>query len=395
MSRAALVALAALIGATLAARAADTSRAVDAAEAREVIRRGVAFLLQDQNSEGSWGGPREAVYTFTGAVWSNPETHRSWKVATTGLCCLALLETERTEASLQAADRAVDYLIEHAAVKRPSEWDTMNGWAYMYGLQALARAYGDPRYAETPRRARCRQTGELLLRKLAECQALNGGWGYLEFDPPRTRHQQWATSFTTAAAIIAMEDARAIGFDVDDDVIQRAVRGVARCRLPSGAYTYSIPAIADPRHSEWIDQIKGSLGRIQVCNLALLLAGREVPEQRIRQGLEHLFRHHRFLDIARNRPIPHETFYLNSGYFYLFGHYYAARLVNQLPAELRGKYWPRLRFEVAKLQQEDGSMYDYDMHAYHKPYGVAFGLLTLAESLEDSPPTASGPTSRR
>jgi hypothetical protein len=27
-------------------------------------------------------------------------------------------------------------------------------------------------------------------------------------------------------------------------------------------------------------------------------------------------------------------------------------------------------------------MYDYDMHAYHKPYGVAFGVLTLVESLE-------------
>ena len=81
-------------------------------------------------------------------------------------------------------------------------------------------------------------------------------------------------------------------------------------------------------------------------------------------------------------PLSHETFYYNSGYFYLFGHYYAARLVNQLPAEQREEYWPRLRYEVAKLQQKDGSMYDYDMHAYHKPYGIAFGLLTLAESVD-------------
>ena len=382
MSRAAFIPLVAIAGLTLMARAADPPGAVSADQARAVIERGVTFLLEDQNSEGSWGGPREAVYTFTGTVWSNPETHRCWKVGTTGLCCLALLEAGRTEESLQAADQAVDYLIEHAAVRRPSEWDTMNSWAYMYGAQALARAYVDPRYADTPRRERCRQTGELLLRKLAECQALNGGWGYLEFDAPRTRHQQWATSFTTAAAIVAMEDARQAGFAVDDDVVRRAVRGVERCRLPSGAYTYSIPAIADPRHSEWIDQIKGSLCRIQVCNLALLLVGREVPEQRVKAGLGYFFQHHRFLDIARNKPIPHETFYYNSGYFYLFGHYYAARLVNQLPAEQREEYWPRLRYEVAKLQQKDGSMYDYDMHAYHKPYGIAFGLLTLAESVD-------------
>ena len=139
MSRAAFLSFTALIGLSLPAAHADSPRAVDAAEARAAIERGVAFLLEDQNSEGSWGGPREAVYTFTGAVWSNPETHRSWKVGTTGLGCLALLEAGRTETSLQAADRAVDYLIEHAAVKRPSEWDTMNSWAYIYGVQALAR----------------------------------------------------------------------------------------------------------------------------------------------------------------------------------------------------------------------------------------------------------------
>ncbi|MBU0616415.1 MAG: hypothetical protein KKI02_01725, partial [Planctomycetes bacterium] len=213
MSRAAFIPFLVIAGLTLTARATEPAATTSANEARVAIERGVAFLLEDQNSEGSWGGPREAVYTFTGDVWSNPETHRSWKVATTGLCCLALLEADRTEEGLQAADRAVDYLIEHAAVKRPSEWDTMNSWAYMYGVQALARAHIDPRHADTPRRELCRQTGELLLRKLAECQALNGGWGYLEFDPPRTRHQQWATSFTTAAAIIAMEDARQAGFE--------------------------------------------------------------------------------------------------------------------------------------------------------------------------------------
>ena len=384
MRRVAFIPFLALAVPAVTARAAEPPGKVTVDEARAVIQRGVEFLLEDQNSDGSWGGPREAVYTFTGVVWSNPETHRCWKVATTGLCCLALLEAGRTEDGLQAADKAVDYLIANAAVKRPSEWDTMNSWAYMYGAQALARAYVDPRYADTPRREQCRDTGELLLRKLGECQALNGGWGYLEFDAPRTRRPQWSTSFTTAAAIIAMEDAREASFDVDDNVIRRAVRAVERCRLPSGAYTYSVPAIADPRHSEWIDQIKGSLSRIQVCNLALLLTGKEVPRQRVKAGLGYFFQHHRFLDIARNKPIPHENYYYNSGYFYLFGHYYAARLVKQLPAEQREEYWPRLRYEVAKLQQKDGSMWDYDMHAYHKPYGIAFGLLTLAESLEEA-----------
>jgi hypothetical protein len=396
MNRVVLVLLLAIAGLSGIAPAAEPPSQLTTEDAITAIRRGVAFLLKDQNSDGSWGGPRGAVYTFTGDVWSNPETHRSWKVGTTGLCVLALLEAGQTEDALQAADRAVDYLIAHAPVKRPNEWDTMNSWAYIYGLQALARAYADPRYAATPRREQCRDAAELLLHKLAECQAPSGGWGYLEFNLPRTPRQQWATSFTTAAAVVAMVDAQQAGLVIDADTLRRAVRAVERCRLPSGAYTYSVPAIADPRHSEWIDQIKGSLGRIQECNLALLLAGREVPEQRLTTGLDYLFQHHRFLDIARNKPIPHENYYYNSGYFYLFGHYYAARLVRQLPPEQRAAYWPRLRYEVAKLQQKDGSMWDYDMHAYHKPYGTAFGVLALAASVDEelakAPQTTTQPT---
>ena len=380
----------------------ETTRAVDANEARAVMDRAIAFLLQDQNSDGSWGGPRNAVYTFTGTVWSNPETHRSWKVATTGLCCLALLRAPRTDETLAAADRAVDYLLQNAAVKRPNEWDTMNGWAYLYGLQALAIAHADPHCAHTPRGEQCHDVCEVLLNKLADCQADNGGWGYLEFDLPRTPHEQWSTSFMTAAAIVALLDARSVEIEVDEVLVDRAIRAVAHCRLPSGAYTYSVPVIPDPRTAEWIDNIKGSLGRIQVCNLALLMGGREVSERQLATGLDQLFRYHRFLDIARNKPIPHETFYYNSGYFYLFGHYYAARVVTQLPPERRGDYWPRLRYEVAKLQQKDGSMWDYDMHAYHKPYGTAYAVLTLALSLEppadlqaenvnaDSPPEGAG-----
>jgi hypothetical protein len=365
------------------AHAADPPGTLTADEARTTIGRGLDFLLKDQNGDGSWGGPRDAVYTFTGPVWSNPETHRSWKVATTCLCCLALQVAGKSDDQLAAYDRGIDYLLDNAVVKRPSDWDVDNTWAYIYGVQALAQAYANPRYEGSERRARAREVAQQLMEKLAAYQTPTGGWGYYDFGTTLER-PTWATSFMTAAGIIALLDARQAGLEVDEGLLRRAVRAIERCRLPSGAYTYSVQAIADPRHSEWIDQIKGSLGRIQVCNLALLLAGKDISEQRLKIGLEQLFRHHRFLDIARNRPIPHEAFYLNSGYFYLFGHYYAARLIRQLPEADRDEYWPRLRYEVAKIQQKDGSMWDFDMHAYDKPYGAAFGVLALATSLEDT-----------
>ncbi len=364
----------------LSSQAANQTATAD--EARAAIARGVAFLLKDQNPEGSWGGPRNAVYTFTGDVWSNPETHRSWKVATTGLACMALLECDSSPAAQSAIERGIEYILKNGNVHQPNEWDTMNSWAYIYGVQALAAVYAHPRYAQSPLRDRIPGEADQMLKLMGRFQSLSGGWGYLELDPPRTARPQWATSFTTAAGVVAMQEARSAGLRVDDGMLQRAVRAVQRCRLANGAYAYSVPVIPDPSRLEWIDQVQGSLGRIQVCHVALTLTTESIPADALARGMRQLFQYHKFLDIARNKPIPHETFYFNSGYFYLFGHYYAARVVESLPQEQQAEFWPRLRHEVIKVQQADGSMWDYDMHAYHKPYGTSFGIMALQRSLK-------------
>ncbi len=360
-------------------------RTLEPAEVRAGAARAIEFLLGAQKPDGAWGGPQDAVYTFTGDVWSNPETHRAWIVATTGLCVEALLHGESSQAERESARRGVEYLLDNAAVGRPNEWDTMNNWGYIYGLQGLAAAYADERLRDWPRRGEIETLSARLVRKLAYHESLNGGWGYLEFDEPRTAQPQWATSFMTAAAAVAMQDAQAAGLAHDDAMQRRALSAIRRCRLPSGAFTYSVSPIADPRHSEWIDQVKGSLSRIQVCHFALKRGGDPISDEQLRTGLRQFFQHHRFLDIARNRPIPHETYYYNSGYFYFFGHYYAARIIELLPAGEREEWWRRLQYETLKTQQADGSMWDYDMHAYGKAYGTGYALRVLKASLRTEP----------
>jgi hypothetical protein len=366
-----------LLGTGVAAAQPGGVRSAD--EAISAIRRARAFLLADQNPDGSWGGARGAVYTFTGDVWTSPETHKAWRVATTGLCVCALLPADG-QPERDAAERGLDWLLTNAQVKRPNEWDTMNNWAYIYSLQAFAAASRRPEIRDSPRYDAMRRLSEALVRRLRDNEGLGGGWGYLEFDLPRTAQPQWSTSFTSAAGVVALLDAKAAGLACDEGMLSRAVRAVQRCAMPSGAYTYSVQAVADPRHSEWIDQVKGSLGRTQACNYARLASGERLAVERLARGLDEFFRFHRFMDIARNRPIPHEAYYLNSGYFYLFGHYYAGRLVRRLPPEAREAYAGRLRHEVMKIQQVDGSFYDYDMHAYHKPYGTALAVLALHET---------------
>jgi hypothetical protein len=344
---------------------------------RTSLARGLAFLRRDQNPDGSWGSWRNAAHEF----WSNPETHRSWIVATTGLACVALVENGKDEASRTSLGRAVDYLLAEAKVKRPSDWDTDNVWAYVYGLQGLARVLADPRFADDPRRPRVRETAQALVEALAKYQTPSGGWGYYDFETLAQR-PSWATSFTTAAAILALLDARAAGLEIPPRMLEGAVRAVERCRLPSGAYTYSVDPIPSPGGAEWIDQVKGSLSRIQVCNVALARAGSPVSVETFREGLDAFFEEHRFLDVARKKPYPHEAYYLNSGYFYFFGHWYAALAIEHLPEAEREGYRKKLAREVVKCQEKDGSMWDFYVNTYHRPYGTAFGVLALAGTVD-------------
>jgi len=153
---------------------------------------------------------------------------------------------------------------------------------------------------------------------------------------------------------------------------------VRRCRLPNGAYEYDLNPIPRAPAGEHINKVKGSLGRIQVCNWSLLACGDDsVTPAAIRTGLEAFFRDHRFLDIARMRPIPHEAYYANAGYFYFFGHYYAAEAIELLPEAEREAWHARLRPHVVKTQRKDGSFCDFLGQGYLVVAGTAYASLVL------------------
>ena len=88
------------------------------------------------------------------------------------------------------------------------------------------------------------------------------------------------------------------------------------------------------------------------------------------------------------RPIPHEAYYQNAGYFYFFGHYYAAQAINLLPVEEREIWHAKLRPHLAKTQRDDGSTSDFLASSYMVNASSAFAALALLEGL---PARASRP----
>ena len=339
------------------------------------VQRGVDFLLKDQNADGSWGSLKNSG--VQDVFWSNPEVHRAWREATTGLCCMALMAHGNQPDAPGALARGVDFLLRNADLRRPNDWDTDHVWGLLFGLEALARAERHP--ALGFRREACRAAVEALIRRMAASQTPSGGWGYYDFEAVPTFPPSWATSFMTGGAVLALREARESGHALPPGMMEAALKALSQARLPDGAYTYSVEAVPRPTPgSERIQNPKGSLSRIQVCTLARFLEKSGVAEQDLRGGLDRFFELHKFLDVACCRPIPHEAYYQNAGYFFLYGHAYAARVIRCLPQAAQASYRDRLEKILLALQTPDGSWWDFPMQGYAKPYGTAFALLALA-----------------
>jgi len=52
-------------------------------------------------------------------------------------------------------------------------------------------------------------------------------------------------------------------------------------------------------------------------------------------------------------------------------------LIHQLPADKRPFYQDHLATILIRLQEKDGSWFDYPLYNYHQQYGTAFALMTL------------------
>lgn len=353
------------------------------AETEKSIQRGVGFLLASQSKDGSWGSARRTkglnIYAPV------PSAHQAFRAAVTALCVSALIETgdPRPEVA-QALARAESWLETNLPrVRRADQSALYNCWTHAYGIQALVRlAAREP--AGSERRKRLLGLVQEQVGLLQRYESVNGGWGYYDFGAHTQRPDTHPTSFTTATCLVALHEARGVGAAVPDRLIERAMATMRRQRNPDFTYHYSENFFWRPLAA--INRPAGSLGRSQAANYACRLWGDEaVTDDVLRTWLDRLFARNDWLDMGRKRPVPHEAWFAIAGYFYYYGHYYAALCIEELSPAERPRFRAYMAHTLLRLQEKDGSWWDFPFYDYHQPYGTAFALMSLARSRPSQP----------
>ena len=368
-----LVTLSATDAEETATRPKVTRAAVDAA-----IRRGVDFLVSHQNPDGSWGGPTRTKGINIYAPL--PGAHHAFRAGTTGLALSGLLDVAdpRAEVAASIEKAAVWTASELPKLRRADPTTTYNVWGHAYGLRAMVRLYKQEKDPE--KKANWALLAQEQVDLASRYEDVNGGWGYLDlFDGLTTQKPSGEpTSFTTATVLLAMAEARDVmGVKLNDKLVKHSLVSLNLQRTPDFSYVYAFPHRMYPRID--INRPAGSLARSQSCNACLRVFGEKaVTDEVLTTWADRFLNREGFLDMARKRPLPHDSFFKIAGYFYYYGIYYFTVAADLLPQGTHAAYAERLAAILLERQEQDGSWWDYPLYDYHQAYGTGYTLMALA-----------------
>ena len=347
----------------------------------QAIGRGIGFLLADQNEKGSWGSPHrtKGLNIYAPA----PSSHEAFRAAVTAMAVSALIESGRWKtdpAVRDSLERGEAYLLEHlSSVRRATADAIYNVWTHGYGIQALVRMH--ERALAGKDNARAEEIRRLIgqqVELLSRYESIDGGWGYYDFRAGTKRPSSSSISFVSATMLVAFHEAatRVDGVKIPEKLADRAIDSINRQRKPDNSYLYGEDFKMRPMFS--INRPGGSLGRSQACNIALRYWGDgTVTDGVLDEWLTRLWNRNGWLSVGRKRPIPHESWFAVAGYFFYYGHYYAALCIEDLPEKVARPHRRNLAEIILPLQEKDGSWWDYPFYSYHQPYGTAFAVMTL------------------
>jgi hypothetical protein len=183
----------------------------------------------------------------------------------------------------------------------------------------------------------------------------------------------------TGPSLQALFQARSQGFDVNPEVVGRAVAALERARTTTGSFVYAGDAKPDNPEA-----VPGSVGRMLVSETTLYLCGKSTIAN-IRGAVDAFIVHWEWLDKRRAQNGTHIKPYMIAPYYFYYAHYYAAQAVEMLPEKERAEYRRKINNLLFSVQLEDGSWNDR-VFPRSKNYGTAMAMMALM--MPDSPPPA-------
>ena len=346
------------------------------------IRKGIDFLISDQNKDGSWGSARNTkglnIYAPV------PGAHHAFRAAITAMCVNALIETNAADQDPKAKtalEKGEKWILDNLGSVRRANHDAIyNVRGHSYGIAALV-AMHNKKEASDERKKLIKHSIRHQIKMLQKYESVDGGWGYYDFRYQAKQPSSSSISFTNSTALVALKRAEQIGVDVPDRLVKRAFDATKRQQKPDFTYLYG--EYLKNRPMRGINRPGGSLGRTQACNAALRMWGEDkITDNVIKTWLTRLYVRNGWLDIGRKRPVPHESWFQVAGYFYYYGHYYAGVCIDQLSITERSGYQQLLAKLMIDRQEKNGSWWDYPLYDYHQQYGTAFALMTLKRCLD-------------
>ncbi len=349
------------------------------AEITHAITKGVDYLVQKQNADGSWGGPRRTkglnIYAPV------PDAHLAFRSGASALALRGLLDAkdERDEVKVAIAKSENWFLTKFKKLRHINPSAMYNVWGHAYGLKAISGLYQyNLKLGNEKRCQELKSLAELQVKMLLKIEQLNGGWGYYDFKFYTAHVSGTPTSFTTATVLLALKEAEKImGIELPDRQVQRGLDSIEKQRTADWSFVYSFRHQYRPRYS--INRPAGSLARSQACLVALRnYDDKRITDELLAHWLHRLCLREGWLSIARKRPIPHDIHFAISGYFYYYGFYYATDSLQQLPPTEQKKFSPYIAQHLLSKQERDGSWWDYPLYDYHQAYGTGFALTSLS-----------------
>jgi hypothetical protein len=351
-------------------------KVVEPAEVSSAIQRGRKLLLGCQESLDK-PSKSKSEWPYEGVVRVDGEIPIGYRIGGTAICAMALIDTAaagkldvETKAAIDRARTFVLDALDHPLMTAEfvKGYDT-RGWGHAYGLALLLKLHG-AKTGDAQDEIETKITGLIAILQQTQLSPA-GGWNYSR---PKGETSSPAT-FMTAPTLQILFEARRLGFAVDEEMVEKALKSLEDARLESGAFQYG----TNPKQQtgKGFEDVAGAIGRSPVCETTLWLAGRGSVD-RIRTALDFFFEHWRWLEQRRRQTGTHVEPYFIAPYYFFYAHRFAAQAIEFLPESERAAYRARLYSLLWHVREEDGGWNDR-VFPRSENFGTAMTLFALNE----------------